>query len=220
MLVAKLKRTRGRRRDAKLASACGVASRDFARDSTGRAARKYPHACSQLLNWHKDRGGVTCGKEPRSEIVNTFSHSPIFRATTAQPLVKNHASSRLPRIGAPPFRRPLRHSIVRFRAPTTPESRERNDHALCIGACCFADGSCTLRQLCVRLPRSAWRFPRTHTFGMPRLDAATLLLHLRKSYTLSGDHPYVLYLVCSFFFCTETRGRLTVAITWKSRFRP
>ena len=144
--------------------------------------------------------GVTCGKEPRSEIVNTFSHSPIFRATTAQPLVKNHASSRLPRIGAPPFRRPLRHSIVRFRAPTTPESRERNDHALCIGACCFADGSCTLRQLCVRSPRSASRFPRTHTFGMPRLDAATLLLHLRKSYTLSGDHPYVLYLVCSFFF--------------------
>lgn len=137
------------------------------------------------------RGVFTRGEEPRSEIVNTFSHSPIFRATTAQPLVKSHASSRLPRIGAPPFRRPLRHSIVRFRAPTTPESRKRNDQTLCTGACCSPMVLHFARA--IRSPRSASRFPGTHTFGMPRSDVAALLLRLRKSYTLPGDHFYTLF---------------------------
>lgn len=169
-------------------------SREILRDASRVNIRT---RCSRPLNWRKDRrrhsrGGFTRGEEPRSEIVNTFSHSPIFRATTAQPLVKSHASSRLPRIGAPPFRRPLRHSIVRFRAPTTPESRERNDQALCTGACCSPTVLHFARA--IHSPRSASRFPGTHTFGMPRSDAAALLLRLRKSCTLSGDHFYTLSL--------------------------
>lgn len=50
------------------------------------------------------------------------SYLSIFRAATVQPLVRSHANTRpLSR----PFRRPLRHSIVKFRAPTTQDGRRR-----------------------------------------------------------------------------------------------
>lgn len=167
--------------------------------------------CSQLLNWRKDRGGLTRGKEPRSEIVNTFSHSPIFRATTAQPLVKNHASSRLPRIGAPPFRRPLRHSIVRFRAPTTPESRERNDHALCIGACC-SPMALAFRANYVYAHPGVHRDFREHIRSVCQDWTPSRYYCVYVNRTLYQVTILTFSILFVVVFFAETRGRLTVAI--------
>lgn len=130
--------------------------------------------------------------KPRSEIVNTFSHSPIFRATTAQPLVKNHASSSPTRIGAS-FRRPLRHSIVRFRAPTTPERRKRNDHVplpMCLHVA-----------RATRSPPSASRFLGTHAYvRCTGIGRRVMLLRLLKSCTLPGGTAP--------FFLSRSRHRL------------
>lgn len=148
--------------------------------------------------------------KPRSKIVNTSSYSPIFRATTAQPLVKSHASSSPTRIGAS-FRRPLRHSIVRFRAPTTPESRKRNDHVPCIGE---PLPMCLHVARATRSPPSASRFPRTHAcVRCTGIGHRVMLLRLLKSCTLPGGTAP--------FFLSRSRDadlyRLIVAITWKSQ---
>lgn len=148
-----------------------AASRASARSPPDVSRVNIRARCNRPLNWRKDRGGLSrelacaCtrsrGEKPRSEIVNTFLYSPIFRATTAQPLVKSHASSSPPRNGAP-FRRPLRHSIVWFRAPTTPGSRKRNDHVPWTGVSSFPTRSRISKSgPCVNShPESASRLPR------------------------------------------------------------
>lgn len=180
-----------------------VANRASARGCTGYVTRKYPRALQPALIGASSvgAGGEFTRKKPRSKIVNTFSHSPIFRATTAQPLVKSHASSSPTRIGAP-FRRPLRHSIVRFRAPTTPESRKRNDHVPFIGV---------LLPMCLhvarttRSPRSASRFPRMDAFNILGSDVAVLLYCVYLNLIFCQEKP--------FFFSRRNAYRLIVAIT-------
>lgn len=134
-----------------------MSSRASARKAVADASRVNIRArCSRPLNWREafcvgrmTGGKFTRGKKPQSKIVNIFSHSPIFRPT-AQPLVESHASSSPTRIGAP-FRRPLRHSIVRFRAPTTPESRKRKMITCRSLACsCCSRCACMSRKLRAR----------------------------------------------------------------------